>query len=81
MRMVIRGVVALIILVAAYWSWSLAGPRGRGLALPQAGEPVSELQRSCSKLRKHAQFEREIQLYCPAVTTNNAQKDDAAAPG
>jgi hypothetical protein len=50
MRMVIRGVVALVILVAAYWSWALAGPRGRGLALPQAGGPVSELQRSCSKL-------------------------------
>jgi hypothetical protein len=25
-------------------------------------------------------FEHEIQLYWPAVTTNNAQKGDAAAP-
>ena len=33
MRMVIRGVVALLILVARLWSWALAGPPGRGLAL------------------------------------------------
>jgi hypothetical protein len=32
MRMVIRGVVALVILAIAYWGWALAGPRGRGLA-------------------------------------------------
>ncbi len=25
MRMVIRGVVALVILIAAYWGWALAG--------------------------------------------------------
>jgi hypothetical protein len=33
MRMVIRGVVALLILVAAFWSWALAGPPGGSLAL------------------------------------------------